>query len=48
MLAEKARQHRVYIAASIAERDGAYTSVTAVLIDRQGSIVAKYRKTHIS
>jgi predicted amidohydrolase len=47
-LAEKAREHRVYIAASIAERADDLRHNTAVLIDRQGNIVAKYRKSHLT
>jgi predicted amidohydrolase len=47
-LAAKAREHNVYIAASIAERDGDTRYNTAVLIDRAGRIVAKYRKTHLT
>jgi N-carbamoylputrescine amidase len=46
-IVEKARQHKVYIIASIYEEDapGIYYS-TAMLISPNGSIVGKYRKTH--
>ena len=45
-LAEKARQLHAYVAASLLERDGARLYNTGVLIDRQGSLVGKYHKTH--
>lgn len=47
LLGEKARQLRSYVVASIHERaaEGVYN--TAVVIDRQGNVMGKYRKTHI-
>jgi predicted amidohydrolase len=42
-LAAKARQHRMYVAASLLEREGERLYNTGVLYDR---IVGKYRKTH--
>lgn len=47
-LAEKARQYHMYICASIAERDGDVRYNTAVLLDREGRLVGKYRKTHLT
>lgn len=45
-LAEKARQYRMYVAASLVERDGGLVYNTGVLLDRSGALVGKYRKTH--
>jgi predicted amidohydrolase len=45
-LAAKARQHRMYVAASVLERVGKRIYNTGVLIGRDGSIVGKYHKTH--
>jgi predicted amidohydrolase len=47
MLALKARQHRSWIAASLNEREGEHIYNTAVLLDREGRIAGKYRKTHL-
>lgn len=46
-LAEKAREHGIYVAACVLEQsqDRAYN--TGVLIDRHGGFVGKYRKTHL-
>jgi predicted amidohydrolase len=47
-LGEKARQHRMYIIAGIAERDLTGTVYnTAVIVGRDGSLVGSYRKTHL-
>lgn len=44
---EKAKQHSVYIIATIYEQEqpGIYFD-TAIVIDQQGQIIGKYRKTH--
>lgn len=47
LLARKARQYRSWIAASLNEREGQHIYNTAVLLDREGRIAGKYRKTHL-
>lgn len=46
-LARKAREYNSYIITGMLELDGGKTYDTAVLIDRQGRIAGKYRKTHL-
>jgi len=46
-LAEKAREHRMYVVGCFPERDGKLIYNTAFLIDREGRLVGKYRKTHL-
>jgi predicted amidohydrolase len=47
-IGEKARQHGMYIVAGIAERaDTGAVYNTAVIVGRDGELVASYRKTHI-
>lgn len=46
-LARKAREYGTYIIAGMLELDGGKTYDTAVLIDRQGRVAGKYRKTHL-
>jgi len=49
LLSEKARRHRTWAAISLHEVDECgHVYNTAVLIDREGVIVGKYRKTHLS
>jgi len=47
VLSEKARQHHSWVAMSLLERSGEDIFNTAVLIDREGRIAGKYRKTHL-
>ena len=45
---EKARAHHIHIVASIYERDGSDLYYdTSILVDGEGRIIGKYRKTHI-
>lgn len=44
-IAEIARRHRIYIIAPLFERVGDKVYNTAVIFDRQGDIMGKYRKT---
>jgi predicted amidohydrolase len=44
--AQKAREHGMYIAAGLIERDGRQIYNAGVLIGRDGTLVGKYRKTH--
>jgi len=45
-LCQSAARHRMYVVANLRERDGTKTFLTSVLIDRQGKLVGKYRKSH--
>lgn len=47
VLAGKARQYKSYIIVGLLESDGGRTYNTAVLIDREGRLAGKYRKTHL-
>lgn len=47
-LAQKARELGIYVAASLLERAGNKTYNTAVLIDREGRLVGRYRKAHLT
>ena len=46
MLAEKAKKCGMYICGCFYERDGDFVFNTAVLFDRKGNLVGKYRKVH--
>jgi len=46
-LARVARKHGVFLCAGLYERDGEAAYNTAVLLDRTGKLVGKYRKVHL-
>ncbi len=48
MLAAKAKQYHTYAIATLLESDHGLYHNTAVLIDREGRIVGKYRKVHLT
>ncbi len=45
-MGEAARRHRMWIGAGLQERSGRRRHNTCVLIDRQGALAGRYRKTH--
>jgi len=47
VLGEAAKNAGTYVVAGIYERDGTLIYNTAVLIDRDGNVAGKYRKTHL-
>ena len=47
VLAEKARKYKSYIISGLLESDSGRTYNTAVLVDREGRLAGKYRKTHL-
>jgi predicted amidohydrolase len=46
-LADKAREHRMYVVGCFPEREGKLVYNTAFLVDREGNLVGKYRKVHL-
>lgn len=48
MLSEKARAYHTYVVTTLHERDGDLFYNTAVLIDREGRLMGKYRKVHLA
>lgn len=46
-LGAHARAHKIWICAGLSEKEGDRMYNTAVLIDRAGKLVGKYRKTHL-
>jgi predicted amidohydrolase len=48
MLAAKAREHGMYVIAGVLDRRGPYVFNTAVLVDRNGELVGRYDKTHLT
>jgi len=45
-IAERAKQHSMYVIGNLREVDGERRYVTSFLCDRSGAIVGKYRKSH--
>jgi predicted amidohydrolase len=46
-LAAAARRNKLWVVAGLSERDGQRVYNTAVLLDREGRLAGKYRKTHL-
>lgn len=47
LLGEVARKYKLHVVAGIYEREGRMVYNTAMLIDREGKVTGKYRKTHL-
>ncbi len=47
VLGAAARKSRLYVVAGIYEREGSLIYNTALLLDREGNVAGKYRKTHL-
>jgi predicted amidohydrolase len=47
VLAEAAKRNKMWVVAGLTERVGDVVYNTAVLLDRQGRVAGKYRKTHL-
>jgi predicted amidohydrolase len=47
ILGEIARQYHIYVVVGIYERTGPIVYNTAILLDREGNVSGKYRKTHL-
>lgn len=45
-IAQAAKKHRMYVVANLREREGQKTFLTSFLLDREGRLVGKYRKSH--
>lgn len=48
MLAQKAKQYRTYVITTLLEAADGLVHNTAVVIDREGKLVGKYRKVHLT
>ncbi len=48
MLCQKARRYKTYVVTTLHERDRDLIYNTAVLINRKGEIIGKYRKVHLA
>ena len=46
-VADKAREHHMYVVGCFPEREGKLVYNTAFLVDREGKLVGKYRKVHL-
>jgi predicted amidohydrolase len=46
-LGEAAKKNRLWVVAGLYEKDGSRVYNTAVLVDREGKLAGKYRKTHL-
>ncbi len=45
-LAQAAKKHKMYVVGNLREREGPKTFITSFLLDREGKLVGKYRKSH--
>ena len=47
VFSKAARDHKIYVIACLYERDKDYVYNTVILLDRNGQVAGKYRKTHL-